>query len=163
MEIIRMSPDNWLEVKRIYLEGIATGKATFQTDAPSWEDWDKGHIGDCRFVAVKDGKVLGWVALSKVSQRPVYSGVAEVSIYIGKDARGKGVGKILFSKLIEESENKGFWTLQSGIFSDNLESIKLHEKMGFRMIGFREKVGKLHGIWKDNVLMERRSKVVGTG
>jgi phosphinothricin acetyltransferase len=161
MEIRILCERDWPEVKRIYLQGIATGKATFQTEAPSWEEWDKGHIIECRLVAVEGTTVLGWAVLSKVSARPVYAGVAEVSIYIGKDARGRGVGKTLFTDLIKESEKHGYWTLQSGIFPENIESINLHRKMGFREIGYREKVGKLHDVWRDVVLMERRSKVAG--
>ena len=156
-----LTETDWPEVKRIYLEGIATENSTFQTVAPLWEEWDKAHIPTCRLVVVEDGDVLGWAALSKVSQRAVYSGVAEVSIYIAKEARGKGIGTLLFLQLIEASEREGIWTLQSGIFPENIESINLHKKMGFRVIGHREKVGKLHGVWRDVVLMERRSSSVG--
>jgi L-amino acid N-acyltransferase YncA len=161
MKITFMLASHWPEVKRIYLEGIATENSTFQTIAPLWEEWDKAHTSACRLVVEEDGDILGWAALSKVSQRAVYSGVAEVSIYIAKEARGKGIGTQLFLALIKASEKDGFWTLQSGIFPENIESINLHKKMGFRVIGHREKVGKLRGVWRDVVLMERRSKTVG--
>jgi L-amino acid N-acyltransferase YncA len=162
MTKIRVLTENdWPQVKRIYLEGIATENSTFQTVAPLWEEWDKAHMTACRLVVEEGRDILGWAALSKVSQRAVYSGVAEVSIYIAKEARGKGIGTLLFLQLIEASEREGIWTLQSGIFPENIESINLHKKMGFREIGFREKVGKLHGVWRDVVLMERRSSSVG--
>lgn len=161
MQIIPLTEIHWPDVQRIYLEGIATGNATFQTEAPAWEVWNANHASECRFVAIENETVLGWIAISKVSQRQVYSGVAEVSVYIGKDFQGKGVGKVLFIKLIEESEKEGYWTLQSGIFPENTGSLVLHKKMGFREIGYREKVGKLHGKWRNTILMERRSKVAG--
>lgn len=133
----------------------------FKTEATDWETWDKSHLPNCR-IAVIDGKQMeGWAALSPVSSRCVYAGVAEVSIYIAENFRGKGVGKYLLLKLIEESEAAGLWTLQSGIFSDNTASIILHEQCGFRVIGYREKIGKKDGVWKDNIIMERRSTVAG--
>ena len=161
MEIIELLPDHWEEVRTIYLHGIATKQATFQTDAPSWENWDKGHLSTLRYVAIIDGIIAGWAALSPVSSRCVYAGVAEVSVYIHEGYRGKGVGKALLQKLITESEASTIWTLQSGIFPENLASIALHEKLGFRTIGYREKVGKMDGVWRDTVLMERRSKITG--
>ena len=135
--------------------------ATLETIVPTYQSWDTNHLKICRFVAIEDTTLLGWVALSSVSGRCVYGGVAEVSIYIGQKSRGMGVGKQLLKHLIEQSEKEGFWTLQSGIFPENLASIKLHEKMGFKYIGKRERIAKLHGHWKDNVLYERRSPVVG--
>ena len=161
MEIENLLPQHWEEVKSIYQEGIATGQATFQTEAPSWQDWDKSHLATCRLVATEKGKVCGWVALSPVSGRCVYAGVAEVSIYIGQQNRGKKVGLKLLQALIAESEKHNIWTLQAGIFPENLASNQLHQKLGFRLIGYREKVGKLHGVWRNVNLLERRSQVVG--
>ncbi len=160
--ILPMTSEHWPEVARIYREGLDTGIATFETTVPSWEDWDRGHLEICRFVALNEGEVLGWAALSKVSSRCVYGGVAEVSLYVGSRFRGQGVGRALLERLIVESENEGYWTLQSGIFPENQASIALHEKAGFRKIGIRERIGKRDGEWKDNLLMERRSKRVGT-
>lgn len=160
--IIRsMSSSDWDAVSTIYKEGIATGFATFETDVPGYESWDAAHMSACRLVAVENEHVLGWAALSPVSSRCVYGGIGEVSVYVGNDSRGKGVGKLLLEALIKESEAEGLWTIQSGIFPENEGSIELHKKMGFRYIGKREKVGKLHGVWKDNLLFERRSKTVG--
>ena len=156
-----MQPDDWFAVSEIYAEGITTGFATFERDIPSYEIWDAAHMKSCRLVAVKENRVLGWAALSPVSNRCVYAGVAEVSVYIGQNNRGMGIGKLLMKHLIQKSENEGLWTLQSGIFSENEGSILLHIKMGFRYIGKREKVGKLNGVWKDNLLYERRSKIIG--
>jgi len=161
MEIRKIDAEHYPQVAAIYLQGIATGIATFQTEATDWETWDKSHLPSCRVAAFENNQVAGWAALSPVSGRRVYAGVAEVSIYIAENFRGKGVGKILLSKLIEESEAAGLWTLQSGIFSDNIASIKLHEQCGFRVIGYREKIGKKADAWKDNIIMERRSKTVG--
>ena len=160
--ILPMTSEHWPEVARIYREGLDTGIATFETTVPSWEDWDRGHLEICRFVALNEGEVLGWAALSKVSSRCVYGGVAEVSLYVGSRFRGQGVGSALLERLIVESENEGYWTLQSGIFPENRASIALHEKAGFRKIGIRERIGKRDGEWKDNLLMERRSQRVGT-
>ena len=161
MIVRNMMPSDWQEVSSIYLEGIATGFATFETNAPSYEQWDNAHITACRLVAEHDATIVGWAALSPVSSRCVYGGVAEVSVYISAKSRGKGVGKLLMQRLIDESEKAGFWTIQSGIFPENTGSIKLHEKVGFRYIGKRERVGKINGVWKDNLLFERRSKRVG--
>ena len=161
MNIRNMQSLDWDEVSRIYKQGIETGFATFEQQVPSYENWDGAHVKSCRLVAEEAGKVLGWAALSHVSSRCVYGGVAEVSVYIGKQSRGKGVGKALLKKLITESENAGFWTIQSGIFPENAPSIALHEKVGFRFIGKRERVAKIHGIWKDNLLFEKRSDKIG--
>lgn len=161
MEIIELRPDHWEEVRNIYLHGIATKQATFQTDAPTWEEWDKGHLSSLRYVAVIDGTVAGWAATTPVSGRCVYAGVTEVSVYIHEAFRGKGIGTALLQKLITESEGNNIWTLQSGIFPENTASIALHEKLGFRKIGYREKIGKMDGVWRDTVLMERRSKITG--
>ena len=162
MVVRDMTQRDWSDVARIYNEGIATGYATFETNVPQYGDWDKAHIKLCRLIAEEDGSIQGWAALSPVSSRCVYGGVAEISIYIGENARGKGIGKVLLARLIEESERAGYWTLQSGIFPENKASIKLHERLGFRFLGKRESIGKTNdGIWKDNLLFERRSKKVG--
>jgi phosphinothricin acetyltransferase len=156
-----MLPEDWPEVRRIYEEGILTGIATFETNVPTFEIWDAGHMPSCRLVAANGDVLLGWAALSPVSGRCVYGGVAEVSIYIGAANRGHGIGRQLMEALITASEVEGLWTLQSGIFPQNRESIHLHEKAGFRYIGKRERVAKREGTWYDNLLYERRSKVVG--
>jgi L-amino acid N-acyltransferase YncA len=152
---------DWPEVRRIYLEGIATGNATFETEAPPWKKWDSGHMRDCRLIADDGGEVLGWAALSPVSSRCVYAGVAEVSVYVGENVRGKGVGRKLLAALIEASERCGIWTLQAGIFPENVASIGLHKSLGFRELGRRERLGKMAGRWRDVTLLERRSTVVG--
>lgn len=156
-----MQDSDWSNVARIYAEGMATGYATFEKDVPSYEDWNKDHLSNCRIVAEEKGEIYGWAALSPVSGRCVYGGVAEVSVYVAENARGLGVGKSLMQALITQSEDAGLWTLQAGIFPENTASIILHEKVGFRKIGYRERVGKLDQTWKDNVLFERRSTKVG--
>ncbi len=161
MEFKALSKEYYPQLAQIYLEGIATGMATFETKAPSFEDWDKAHLPFGRILAIENDQVLGWASLAKVSDRCVYGGVAENSIYVTAAAKGKGVGTKLLNKLIEISEANGIWTLQCGIMKANKASIALHEKCGFRIIGYREKIGKLNGVWKDNLLLERRSKVVG--
>ncbi|MDF0707792.1 GNAT family N-acetyltransferase [Flagellimonas okinawensis] len=161
MTIRNMTSSDWDAVSNIYMEGIATGFATFETKVPSYEHWDKAHIDDCRLIAEDNGTIMGWAALSPVSSRCVYGGVGEVSVYISRNSRGKGVGQALMQHLIQESEKAGFWTIQSGIFPENRASIKLHEKVGFRYIGKRERVGKINGVWKDNLLFEKRSDKVG--
>lgn len=161
MDIQTMRPEHWPEVKQIYLEGIATGQATFQTDAPSWDEWDHAHLAELRYVAVISNEIAGWVALSPVSSRCVYAGVAEVSIYIADRFRGQKIGIQLLQHLIAESEKANIWTLQAGIFPENAASLRLHEKAGFRIMGYREKVGKMNGIWRNVNLLERRSKTTG--
>lgn len=157
-----MKEEDWKQVSDIYLEGIKTGIATFQSDIPTWEEWDKGHCTRCRFVARSGDIILGWVALSPVSSRCVYAGVAEVSIYINQKYRGMGIGTVLLNHLIQQSEGEGYWTLQSGIIKENISSRMLHKKCGFREIGYRERPGKMeNGTWHDVVLMEYRSKLVG--
>jgi Sortase and related acyltransferases len=157
-----MKEEDWTTVSEIYLDGINTKIATFQSEVPSYDEWDKGHMKIARLVTYKEDNILGWAALSPTSSRCVYKGVAEVSIYIGKEYRNIGVGTLLLEKVIKASEENGIWTLQSGIIRENAGSIALHEKSGFRQIGIREKVAKMtNGIWHDVVLMERRSKIVG--
>lgn len=158
-----MTPGDWPAVRAIYEAGIATGDATFETSAPSWETWDADHRADCRLVARDaSGRVVGWTALSPVSERCVYDGVAELSVYVAEDARGRGVGRALLAALIEASERAGIWTLQAGIEAENTASLVLHERSGFRRVGVRERVGRdATGRWRDVVLMERRSGVVG--
>ena len=160
MQIQEMLPADWQAVKMIYEQGIATGNATFQTKAPSWESWDAAHLKHSRLVAREAGKVLGWTALSGVSDRCVYAGVAEVSVYVATEARGKGLGKQLLEALVLESEKNGIWTLQAGLFPENLAGLKLHETCGFRLIGRREKIGKMNGLWRDTLLLEKRSQSI---
>jgi len=156
-----MSPTDWPEVRRIYLEGIATGHATFETEAPSWERWNETHLAFARLVARAGSDAKGWAALSPVSSRRVYAGVAETSVYVGRDSRGQGIGRELLEALIREAESNGVWTLQAGIFPENTGSIKLHKSLGFREVGRRERIGRLHGVWRDTLLLERRSASVG--
>ena len=160
-KITFMEPEDWAAVRDIYREGIATGNATFETELPDWEKWDGSHRRDCRLVARGDEEILGWAALSAVSGRRVYGGVAEVSVYVAANARGSGVGKSLLQALIEESELHGIWTLQAGIFPENTASIALHKSCGFRKVGVRHRIGKLGAIWRDVLLLERRSLRVG--
>lgn len=157
-----MRADDWPTVKAIYEAGIATGNATFETQAPAWAAWDQGHRQDCRLVARACGEVIGWAALSPVSGRCVYAGVAEVSVYIAEAARGHGVGKALLRALVAESEQAGIWTLQTGIFPENVASIALHKACGFREVGYRERLGCMNGWWRDVVFLERRSSIVGS-
>jgi phosphinothricin acetyltransferase len=157
-----MNPEDWNAVETIYLEGINTKSATFQKEAPTYEEWDKSHMKNCRLVAEWNRIIVGWAALSPYSSRCVYSGVAEVSVYVKADCRGQKVGEMLMRKLIEESEAEGIWTLQSGIFEINKASQALHKKMGFRMVGYRERIAQDHdGVWQNTVLMERRSTTIG--
>jgi phosphinothricin acetyltransferase len=150
----------WPAVRAIFEEGIAFGDATFETQAPSWETWDTGHLAEHRFAAHRDGEVVGWAALSLVSERCVYSGVAEVSVYVEERARGQGVGRALLGALVRSSEAAGIWTVQAGIFPENEASLGLHRACGFRIVGVRAAIGKHHGVWRDVVLLERRSAEV---
>jgi L-amino acid N-acyltransferase YncA len=162
LEIAAMQASDWPDVKRIYEEGIATGRATFETAAPEWDAWDAAHRAECRFVARRGGRVVGWIALSRVSRRHVYRGVAEVSVYIAAEARGSGVGRALFQALIPASEAAGIWTVQAGVQAENEASLALHARMGFRRVGVRERFGQdTTGVWRDVVLLERRSANVG--
>ncbi|MEL7670847.1 N-acetyltransferase family protein [Methanobacterium sp.] len=160
-QIEKMKHEDWEQVSKIYDEGIKTGNATFETDVPSWESWISKHLLCCNIVARRGNKILGWAAVSPTSSRNIYSGVTEVSIYVGKECKRTGVGLALLKELIELSENNGIWTLQAGIFPENKASINLHKKCGFKIVGIREKIGKMDDIWRDVVLMERRSNKVG--
>lgn len=161
MKIIPFEPGDWPAVRAIYTQGIACGMATFEAAVPDWETWDAQHLVDCRFTARVEGKVVGWVALVPVSPRVVYAGVAEVSIYVDTSCHGRGIGTALLECLIEASEEAGIWTLQAGVFPDNTSSIRLHEELGFREVGRRERIGQLNGEWRDVLLLERRSRRVG--
>jgi len=161
VRIESMRETDWEQVRTIYLEGIATGDATFEELAPSWDGWDSQHLFRCRLVAKRDDEVVGWAALAPVSSRAVYAGVAEVSVYVSSHWRDRGIGSKLLHELIAESEACGLWTLQAGIFQENVASIRLHEKCGFRIVGRRERLGKMAGRWRDVMLLERRSEVVG--
>lgn len=162
--IKKMEPSDWKQVEEIYFHGIMTGKATFQTQTPKWEDWDKGHLQECRFVACYNNIVLGWIALSPTSSRECYRGVVEVSVYIGAQYRGLGIGTALLKQVIKSSEENNIWSLYCAIIKENKESIDLHKNCGFRIIGKREKIAKMpNGVWHDVVLMEKRSSVVGIG
>lgn len=157
----KMKSTDWNAVRAIYEEGIATGHATFETEVPEWIEWDRRHLRDCRLVAKAREQVVGWTALSPVSERCVYAGVAEVSIYITSSARGQGIGKTLLKALIDKSEKVGIWTLQAGVFPENTASIALHKACGFREIGYKSRIGQTGDVWRDVVLLERRSEVVG--
>ena len=156
-----MQEGDWPQVREIYAQGIATGDATFEQEPPSWEQWTAGHLPGCRLVARgKDGAALGWAALGPVSNRRVYAGVAEVSIYVGAGSRGQGIGSALVAALIASSEQASIWTLQAGIFPENAASIAMHQKAGFRVVGRRERIAQMDGRWRDVLLLERRSQVV---
>jgi phosphinothricin acetyltransferase len=157
-----MAADDWEMVRKIYLEGIASGHATFESEAPSWAEWDSNHHQFARLILKSNEEIIGWAALSRVSRRKVYEGVAEVSVYISSKARGQGFGLTLLESLIEESERHDIWTLQASIFPENIVSLRLHHRCGFREVGRRERIAKLNGVWRDTVLMERRSIRVGT-
>jgi L-amino acid N-acyltransferase YncA len=161
LSFLPMNSAHWDDVGSIYQEGIDTGLATFETEAPSWEEWDASHLQKCRLVAVEDNAVLGWAALSPVSDRCALEGVAEVSVYIAASARGRGVGKATLRELISESEKAGIWTLQAGLFAENEASLAIHESCGFREVGVRRRLGRLNGVWRDVLLLERRSEIVG--
>ncbi len=154
-------PSDWDAVRKIYVEGIETGQATFETEAPDWPRWDFGHRKDCRLAAWEDERLLGWAALSPVSSRDVYAGVAEVSVYVSSEARGRGLGETLLRALIHFSEEAGIWTLQASIFQENGASLGLHRKLGFRDVGVRERIACHRGVWRDTVILERRSRRAG--
>jgi phosphinothricin acetyltransferase len=154
-----LTSTDWPAILAIYLEGIATGQATFESEAPSWEEWDAGHLLPCRLGARVDGALVGWGALSPVSRRRCYAGVAEVSVYVAAARRGQGIGRALLDAMISESERHGIWTLQGATFRENTASLRLQERCRFRVVGYRERIGRLHGVWKDTLLTERRSAV----
>ncbi len=160
MEIRDLRPTDWPEVAAIYEDGIRTGNATFETGVPSWEDWDAAHP-EHRLVAELDGRAAGWAALSPTSDRSCYRGVADNSVYVAAWARGRGVGRALLEELIARSETAGIWTLTAGIFPENKASVRLHMVCGFRLVGVHERLGELDGVWRDVLLLERRSEVVG--
>jgi phosphinothricin acetyltransferase len=159
--IDEMNERDWEQVHSIYLEGIATGHATFEAEAPMWERWDADHLPGCRMVAREGEIIKGWAALSPVSGRCAYAGVAETSVYVGDKYRGEGVGRALLEALVRASEKAGIWTLQAGVFPENGASLMLHERCGFRQVGRRERIGRMNGVWRDTLLLERRSEIVG--
>jgi phosphinothricin acetyltransferase len=160
IEIRDLRPLDWPEVAAIYADGIETGNATFEVAPPSWEDWDAGHT-DIRLVAELDGRTAGWASLSPTSSRCCYRGVVENSVYVASWAQGQGVGRALLEEIIARSEAAGIWTLVAGIFPENKASVRLHLGCGFRLVGVRERLGELNGVWRDVLLLERRSEVVG--
>jgi len=160
VSVVELRAEHWPEVARIYREGIATGQATFETEVPDWERWDSARLPGHRFVALSDDAVVGWVAASAVSDRCVYAGVVEHSIYVAERARGAGVGRILLERLIDSTEAAGIWTIQSGIFPENVASLRVHERVGFEVVGRRKRLGRHQGVWRDVLMVERRSPVV---
>ncbi|HZY35397.1 MAG TPA: GNAT family N-acetyltransferase [Mucilaginibacter sp.] len=161
MEIAQLTEKHWPEVSEIYASGLATGTANFSQQVPAWIEWNEAHLKTCRLVITDGGKVLGWAALTAVSDRCVYAGVAEVSVYVHEGARGKGIGSQLVAALVAESEKNNLWTLEARIFAENLASIRIHQANGFRIVGRRERIGQMNGVWCDVVLLERRSTKVG--
>ena len=161
MEIRELREADWPAVRSIYEQGIAGRNATFETEAPDWATWSRSQLDDHRLVAVEDGRVVGWVVVHPVSPRPCYAGVVEHSVYVADDAQGKGVGRALLERLIADTEQAGIWTIQTGIFPENVASVRLHERVGFRVVGTRERLGRLGTVWRDVFLRERRSTVVG--
>jgi phosphinothricin acetyltransferase len=161
LQIDAMRAEDWPAVRDIYVEGLATGQASFETEAPGWEQWDGARLPACRLVARDSDGILGWAALSPVSGRRVYRGVAEASVYVAQRGRGRGIGRTLLAALIEAAEASGIWTLEAKVFPENAASLALCEKCGFRRIGVREKLGCHHGVWRDVVLLERRSAKAG--
>ena len=151
-----MARDDWSAVEAIYAEGIATRQATFETSTPTWDEFDRGRLRDHRFVAVDGGRVLGWAALSPTSPRACYAGVVEHSVYVSETARGTGVGKALMTALLASADAGGIWTIQTSVFPENAASVALHEGLGFRVVGRRERIAQLDGAWRDTLLLERR-------
>jgi phosphinothricin acetyltransferase len=159
-EIRGMDPGDWPAVPRIYADGIATRLATFEEEPPSWEEFDRGRLAGHRLVAVEAGRVVGWAALSRVSSRECYAGVAEHSVYVAEDGRGRGIGRALLEAVLTGADAAGMWTIQTSVFPENEASIALHERVGFRVVGRRERIAKLDGRWRDTLLLERRSPAV---
>jgi L-amino acid N-acyltransferase YncA len=160
LEIRELRQEDWPAVREIYEQGIAGRNATFETEAPGWETWDRSHLDGHRLVAVEDGYVIGWAALAGVSERCVYHGVAENSVYVESSAQGRGVGRALLGRLVKDAEEAGIWTIQTGVFPENAASVALHLACGFRVVGIRERLGKLDGKWRDVLFLERRSEVI---
>jgi phosphinothricin acetyltransferase len=156
-----MTAEDWPAVEAIYAEGIATGHATFETEPPSWDEFDRGRHHEHRFVAVRDGRVVGWAALSPTSPRECYRGVAEHSVYVTEGTRGRGVGRALMDALVASADAGGIWTIQTSIFPENAASVALHERLGFRVVGRRERIAELNGVWRDTLLLERRARAPG--
>jgi L-amino acid N-acyltransferase YncA len=157
VEIRPLTLDDWPRIRAIFAEGIATGNATFETEPPSWEEFDATHLPDHRLVAVKSGEVVGWIALAPTSSRSCYAGVVEDSVYVAEEARGRGVGAALLDALIASADEAGLWTIEAGTFPENVATIALHERAGFRLVGRRERIAQLDGVWRDTILLERRS------
>jgi L-amino acid N-acyltransferase YncA len=160
MELRLLRPDDWLAVRAIYQAGIDTGNATFETAVPDWPAWNAAHLTDHRLVARLDDRIVGWTALAPVSDRCAYAGVAEDSLYVAPDAQGRGVGRALLAAVVASAERGGIWTIQTGIFPENQASVRLHQACGFRLVGVRERLGQLHGRWRDVLLLERRSPAI---
>jgi phosphinothricin acetyltransferase len=156
VDVRPLTRDDWTRVEAIYAEGIATRNATFDTEPPSWEEFDAERLSGHRFVAVKDGEVVGWIAASPTSSRECYAGVVEHSVYVAAAARGRGIGRALLEALIESTEEAGIWTIQTSVFPENEATLRLHERAGFRVVGRRERIGRLDGVWRDTLLLERR-------
>lgn len=159
--ISEMTAADWPDVSRIYAEGMATRSATFETQLPSWEKWDASHLATCRLIARENAATVGWAALSPVSSRHVYRGVCEVSVYVAESARGRGIGRQLLESLVSASEQDGRWMLQASVFPENEASVALHAACGFRVLGTRERVAQLDGVWRNTLILERRSRIVG--
>jgi phosphinothricin acetyltransferase len=159
--IAELRPEHWPAAARIYAEGIATGDATFETEVPGWERWDGDHLSQHRLVAVRGGEVVGWLAVRAVSDRCAYAGVVEHGVYVAEAVRGQGIGRGLLEALIASTEAAGIWTIQTGIFPENLASLRLHERVGFELVGRRKRIGKHEGVWRDVLMVERRSEIVG--
>ena len=160
MEIRELRKGDWPAVREIFEQGIAGRNATFETEAPSWEAWDGSQLDGQRYVAVEHGRVVGWVAAHAVSSRPCYRGVVEHSVYVDEEFQGRGIGRALLERLFESTEAAGIWTIQTGVFPENLASLRLHLSCGFRVVGVRERIGRLDGTWRDVVFLERRSKEI---
>jgi L-amino acid N-acyltransferase YncA len=160
VELRELRQEDWPAVREIYEQGIAGRNATFETEAPDWEAWDRLHLDGHRLVAFEDGRVVGWAALSPVSERCVYQGVAENSVYVDSSAHGRRIGKTLLERLVADAERAGIWTIQTGVFPENDASVGLHLACGFRVVGLRERLGQLDGEWRDVLFLERRSEVI---
>jgi phosphinothricin acetyltransferase len=161
IELRPLEQEDWIAVAAIYRQGIETGNATFQKEIPTWDEWNLAHLKKCRIIACLEDEIAGWAALSPVSARSVYVGVAEVSVYVSNKFKGQKIGNRLLEALIYESETECIWSLQASIFRENSASLKLHKKLGFREVGYREKIGKMDGVWRDTILLERRSIIAG--